>query len=290
MLTTQQKAKYKKEIQKNKHEIFVISFDEMDAIIRSYTHKLKVDAQERWAKLKKQANFAANYYSTSEDLMTIEKLVSELGGFGARAYIRTYGGKAHIILKGYPGLRKILTGTKYGIKNPKIITMGLGKAGAIHALKDGGLLTIALLTIYRITDFVLTDKETLTQLVGTLATDVVKVGITTGASIAVAALVSASTLAIGPMVAVVVVTIGVSYGLDYLDEKFHITDRVVAGLDELSDKSQSIIANTKRELHNLIVDTENSVFDYVVGSAERIAIRWVNHQLERYFSLSPSIY
>jgi len=137
---------------------------------------------------------------------------------------------------------------------------------------------------------VLTDKETLTQLVGTLATDVVKVGITTGASIAVAALVSASTLAIGPMVAVVVVTIGVSYGLDYLDEKFHITDRVVAGLDELSDKAQSIIANTKRELHNRIVDTENSVFDYVVGSAERIAIRWVNHQLERYFSLSPSIY
>lgn len=288
MLTTLQKNKYKKEIQKNKHEVFVISFDEMDAIVRSYAKKLKSDAQERWAKIKQAANIAASFYSTSEDLLTIEKLVTELGGFGARAYIKTYAGKAHIILKGYPGLRKILTGTKYGIKNPKIISMGLGKAGAINALKEGGLLTIALLTVYRVADYVLTDKETLTQLIGTLATDVVKVGITTGASIAVAALVSASTLAIGPMVAVVVVTIGVSYGLEYLDEKFHITDRVIAGLNELSNKGQSVIANVKRQIHNRIVDVENSVFDYVLASAERIAVKWVNHRLERYFSFSPS--
>ena len=37
------------------------------------------------------------------------------------------------------GLRKLLTGTKYGINNPKVVTMGLGKAGAIKAAKSGGI-------------------------------------------------------------------------------------------------------------------------------------------------------
>lgn len=109
------------------------------------------------------------------------KLVGDLGGFGAKAYIKTYGGKAHIILKGQPGLRSILTGTKYGIKNPKVVSMGLGKTGAIAAAKQGGILTVVLLSAYRVVDYFLTDQATLSRLVGTLATDIVKVGIATGA-------------------------------------------------------------------------------------------------------------
>ena len=59
--------------------------------------------------------------------------------------------------------------------------MGLGKTGAIAAAKQGGILTVVLLSAYRVVDYFLTDQATLSRLVGTLATDIVKVGIATGA-------------------------------------------------------------------------------------------------------------
>ncbi|MEJ2756300.1 MAG: hypothetical protein P8104_10845 [Gammaproteobacteria bacterium] len=133
-----------------------------------------------WQKLKGKAEIGASYYASADDLRTLSKLVGDLGSFTTKAYVKTYGGKPHIILKGYPGLRKVLTGTKYGIKNSKVIAMGLGKAGAIHAAKSGGILSIVLLSTYRVADFFLTDNVTLNQLIGSLATDIVKVGLATG--------------------------------------------------------------------------------------------------------------
>ena len=178
----------------------------------------------------------------------MSKLVGDLGSFGAKAYVKNYGGKPHIILKGYPGLRKILTGTKYGIKNPKVVTMGLGKAGAIHAAKSGGILTVILLTVYRVADYFLTDEATLSQLLGTLATDVVKVGIATGASIAAASgLVALGfTVAVGPIIAVIVVGLLASAALGALDKKFGITDRVIQGIDEMGDNVNYYIEKTKQ--------------------------------------------
>lgn len=71
--------------------------------------------------------------------------------------------------------------------------MGLGKAGAIHAAKSGGILSVVLLSAYRAVDYFLMDQATLSQLIGSLATDVVKVGIAAGASIAAAS----ATVALG---------------------------------------------------------------------------------------------
>ncbi len=204
MLTDQARNELRQEIQSNKHEIYVVSLEEMDAIVRSSPNGSRPTLQQEWHALKRKMGVGASYYASAEDVATMAKLVGDLGGFGARAYIKTYGGKTHIILKGYPGLRRILTGTKYGNKHPRVVSMGLGKVGAMTAAKQGGILTIFLLTTYRIVDFFLTDEATLTQLVGRLATDVVKVGVATGASIAAAAFVAGmTTVAVGPILAVI---------------------------------------------------------------------------------------
>lgn len=288
MLSVTEKQELKKTIQSNKHEVFVVSIEEMDAIIRSSAKGTMPSVQAAWSKIKTRVSAGANYYASADDARTMTKLIGDLGSFGARAYIKSYGGQAHIILKGHAGLRKILTGTKYGIKNPKVVTMGLGKAGAIKAAKTGGILTVVLLSTYRVVDYVLTDEATLTGLVGTLATDIVKVGITTGASIAAAAFVAGvTTLAIGPILAVVVVGVGVSMLLDNLDQKYGITDRVVAGLDELSVSTQLYIAGQKQAIENSISRSVDSVIDHMLESAERLAINWVQKQLGKYFSVVP---
>ena len=212
--------------------------------------------------------------------------------FSTKAYVKTYGGKPHIILKGLPGLRRVLTGTKYGIKNPKVITMGLGKAGAIHAAKSGGILSVVLLTGYRVIDYFLTDEATLSQLIGSLATDVVKVGIATGASIGIASAVVGAgvTLAIGPIIAVVIVGVVVSMALSAIDDYYGITDRVIAGLDELGEEILSYPDQVKENLQKAVDNTIASVIDYAIDSSRQIIINIAKHHISKLLSNRPRVY
>ena len=287
MLSNQEKKEFKQQIKSNQHEVFVVSIEEMDAIVQSSPKGNLPHIKNAWQKLKGKAETGASYYASADDLRTLSKLVGDLGGFATKAYVKTYGGKPHIILKGHPGLRSVLTGTKYGIKNPKVITMGLGKAGAIHAAKSGGILSVVLLSTYRVADYFLTDSATLSQLIGSLATDVVKVGITTGASIVAAVAMGGFSIAVGPIFAVVVIGFGVSWALGVADEKLGITDRLIDGLDELGGDILSNIASKKQEAAGIAREAVDSVIDYAIDSARRIVTNTAQSYLRKYF---PRVY
>jgi len=290
MLSDQEKKKLKQQIKSNQHEVFVVSIEEMDAIVKSSPKGNLPHIKNAWQKLKGKAEVGASYYASADDLRTLSKLVGDLGGVATKAYVKSYGGKPHIILKGHPGLRRVLTGTKYGIKNPKVITMGLGKAGAIHAAKSGGILSIVLLSTYRVADFFLTDNATLSQLIGSLATDVVKVGITTGASIAAAVAMGGFSIAVGPIFAVVVIGFGVSWALGVADERLGITDRLIDGLDELGADIQSNIASKKKEATGIASEVVDSVIGYAIDSARRIIVNTAQDYLRKYFPKIPRAY
>lgn len=292
MLSDQEKKELRQEIKSNQHEVFVVSYEEMDAIIRSSPKGEMPHVQEAWQKLKRKAEVGASYYASADDIRTLSKLVGDLGGFATKAYVKTYGGKPHIILKGHPGLRSVLTGTKYGIKNPKVITMGLGKAGAIHAAKSGGVLSVVLLSVYRVADYFLTDEATLSQLVGYLATDIVKIGIATGASIGAASvLVGAGvTLAVGPIIAVVIVGVATSVALSVLDDQFGITDRIIAGLDEISEGAQSYAERIKEDLQKKASEAVASVIDYTAEKTTQLVFDFARHQANRLLFNKPRVY
>lgn len=286
MLNEREKKELQQKIQLNKHEVYVISFDEMDAIINSSPKGGMASVKAGWKKIKGKVGIGASYYATADDAVTMTKLVVDLGGIGARAYIKNYGGKPHIVLKGRPGLRTVLTGTKYGIKNPKVISMVLGKAGAVSAARQGGILTVVLLTTYRVTDYFLTDQSTLSELVGTLATDVVKVGIATAASIGSAVVMGGFTLAVGPILAVVAVGFGVSMLVEYADNSLGITNRVIAGLDELGESATSYINSKRQQAFDMAGEAASEIIDHAIEAAQYIAINWARNQLKDY--LSPS--
>ena len=289
MLTAQEKEQLKHTIKTNAHEIYIVSIEEMDAIVRSSPASNRATVKVAWEKIRDKAQAGASYYASGDDLVTLTKLVSDLGGFGAKAYVKNYNGKPHIILKGYPGLRKVLTGTKYGMNNPKVITMGLGKAGAINAAKSGGLISIVLLSAYRVADYFLTDEATLSQLIGSLATDVVKVGITTAASVAAATIAGGLTVAVGPIVAVILVGVGVSLALQALDEQYGITDRVIAGIDEIGNDIQSYVNNRKQAIKDSALEAVDSVIDYAIESAQRTIVNLVNDYLRNLLRPIPGL-
>jgi hypothetical protein len=289
----QEKKALEQQIKLNQHEIFIVSFEEMDAILQSQPQWQRIN--DDWQKIRKGAEFGANYYSTADGARMLGKLVGDLGAFGAQTYIKIYGGKPHIILKGSPGLRRILTGTRYGLQNAKVVAMGLGTAGAVHATKAGGILSVVLVSAYRVIDYFLTDGATLNQLIGSLAVDVVKVGITVGASIGgMAMLISAfpalATLAIGPLAAVVVVGVLSSWALSAIDKHYGITDKVIKALDEIGDDVESYYDNVTESLKKEANAALDSVIDYAIHSVQRTIIDMARHRIDKFLPSRPGIF
>ena len=288
MLTAQEKEELSQTIQSNRHEVYLVSVDEMDRIVQSWPGGNTSRVKAGWKKAREAMGVGANYYSSADTAVLVARVVGDMGAVGARVYFREYHGRLHIILRGSPGLRRIFTGTKYGVNNARVISMGLGRAGAVSVARQGGILTIILLSAYRVVDYFLTDSATLTQLIGTLATDVVKVGIATGVSIgmatAAAAFTGVATFAIGPLAVVLVFGFVASVLLQIVDEHLGITNRVIAALDELSERAESHIVRTKDQVIAAAAQAAGQVIDYAVESVQRVAIRWVRGTLREYLS------
>ncbi len=281
---TEVSSEYHQVIRENQHEIFIISFEEMDAIIKSNPNANKASVKNAWQAIKPLAEKGAGYYTASKDAFVLAKLISDLGGVTTKATVKFYSGKPHIILTGHPGLRKVLTGTRYGLQNPKVVAMGLGQANIVKASKTGGLISIVLLTTYRVTDYFLTDKQTLSYLIGHLATDVVKVGMSVGATLAVMTAVGGATLAIGPLAVAVVVGFGASMTLDYLDSHFQLTDKVVAGIEAISDSASYKLDKLASDVAAKTSALLNEAFDYAVTEARNIAVDLARNYVRRFLN------
>jgi hypothetical protein len=204
----------------------------------------QVQADALWARYKGETRFVANYFSTGTDLALLTKLARDLRTPLGRVYFRDYGGKTHIVFKGRAGLRQILTGTRYGVQNAKVVSMGLGRAGIVKSAKGGTIVSCFLLTAYNIADYFLRDGATLGQLLGAVASDLTKaaiggaVGAMAGAAVVGTVI---GTFALGPLVVAVAVSVGVGLALDWLDNRYNITGRLQARLDRaIADMEQRI--------------------------------------------------
>ena len=91
-----------------------------------------------------------------------------------------------------------------------------------------------------------------------------------------AATVAASTgilIAFGPLAAAIVVGVFASMLLEHLDEKYNVTDKVIAALVEIDEKGiQGIINEKKNKLINkgerILGNVTESVIDYAIERVE----------------------
>ena len=93
----------------------------------------------------------------------------------------------------------------------------------------------------------------------------------------------------GPILAVIFVGVIGTYLLDSADNQYRITERVIAGLDEIVEGSQSYIERKRSELNRGARNARDSVIDYAIESARAIVISWFQEQLSRYLSPFPRI-
>lgn len=192
------------------------------------------------------ARETANYAATTLDINTLGQLLSDFGYKGNKFYIKTYKGAEYIVLKGYPGLRKMFTGTKYMSNNTKVLSMAVGRKGLAYNAAKGGVITIVLIAAVDVAEYFLNDEVTFTHLGVNLFGDVSKAAIAAAAGFAVSKLVLigfAGTVA-APLAAGIVVAIAVGVGLDWLDREFGISEKLQKMLSDELDRWEWEILRT----------------------------------------------
>ena len=205
---------------------------------------------------------AAAAVDSKDALHIVKKL-----GLTGRAYIKTTKGKDYLILKGAPGQRVGLTGTRYLASNPKVAKLVISpKTLGAGAARMTGLAVVAYAGL-RIAEHILSeDDPRLTQLFGNIAADVIKFGISAGAGfLAGVAVGTLTTVVAGPAIAAIVVGIGVGILLDRADRKFGLTESLVRAIEDGVDAAQSPF----RKLARYINAWERHLVNQAVNNAMR---------------------
>lgn len=209
--------------------------------------------------------------SESKMLVALAGEMKRSGSIIGRYYIDTRGGKQYVIFKGRPGLRKVLTGTRYLVTNTKVINVGVGGQALRASAKGGFIVSIIFSVTLNSIDWVLKDEFRWTNWIVNISTDIVK-AVFSGVAGYAAGIYFAGTaaaIAILPLGAAIVVGIVVAGALYALDNHFGITQAIIDHLDRTE-------RNVKREVFE--------GFYYIIQSTGYAVRRQFKSQVRSYIS------
>jgi hypothetical protein len=202
------------------------------------------------------------------DSATAFRICKDLGLTGSYV-LKTVGDKQYIIFKGYAGTRSIFTAPRYLATNKKVIKMAIGTAGIKNAVRGGGILTIVLFTGINIVECILNDKATLSYFVGTMATDLIKVGTSAIVAATIGIAVGGTTaLVAGPLVIAIGVGVMTGWLLDTIDIEYGLTDKLVAVIEQFGQQFSKEKNRLEGSLVNMLIEVQREL----VHSASRFNI------------------
>lgn len=200
-----------------------------------------------------------------DDVKTISIVAKKLGLDG-RGYISVKNGKRYLVLKGNPGARPVLNGTRYLASNPKVSRIIVGaKSLAKGAARMTGIAVVAYSGLRVVEHILAEDERSLSHLLGTIASDMMKFSAAAAAGwLAAAAVGSLTTLVAGPLIAAVAVGVGVGILLDRMDRKYGLTETMVSAIEDKVENVNSWF---------------NSLSRWIVQWEDHLVQRAINHQL-----------
>lgn len=239
-------SQIKPALESNQETLYMFS---MESLLKEAKEKLGKSLDDYTVS---DAKKHGSYYVPIADSLVAMKILKDLGISG-KAVMKNVSGKSYVILKGLPGKRNILTGTRYLATNPKIIKMAIGTKAVNRSILKGSMITLVITIPLTIVDACLKDQVSIGTLLGSVASDITKVLIASGAaSLAAMAVGAITTLAAGPLIAAIFVGVAAGMALESLDQRYGITDKLVAAIDEeLNSLYERTIGDFKRGVQRI---------------------------------------
>lgn len=270
-------SQLKEEWNKNQADIYVLERDDLVAVwIQAEKDKGRTDSQiiSRFEELVGEATLnlmvdtfelADNYASTAVAATIDAKVLSSLGrdmqrsgNLLGRYTIRPHNGKKYIVFKGNHRLRSVVKGTRYGMKNPTVVKMGIGPDGLKNTAKGGVYVTLFISVGMNTIAWIFSEDFGWKDFVTNVSEDVVKAAIAAVAGyLAGTAVGSLSGLAVLSSIAGVLVGLIVSDALSKVKQ------------DDVKKFAEEVSAVFHRSIS--VVSNPEAYFKYQVRRVEDVA-------------------
>ncbi len=221
--------KLTQELRNNEHFIQILPYDELI---------------KEWEVRNASIKTGAGYVAPVKDTFIAMRALREFGVNPGQLVVKEYGGKRYVIFKGRPGMRKIFRGTRYLAENPKVVRMAVGPSGLKQAVKGGFVLTVVLSVGIELFDYFIRDEATLSHLLGTITSDIVKIGISSiagaAAGLAVGSAAVVGSIAAAPLIAAIAIGVITGWALNEIDKRTGATKALIKAYERVGLKLDEI--------------------------------------------------
>ncbi|HEI9844527.1 TPA: hypothetical protein SLN72_001489 [Morganella morganii] len=212
--------------------------------------------QTRFQPLFKYTDPVSPYAGTIHDAPGVINLIREFRSLDIKATeFRAANGKTYIRISGRAGVRRIVIGTRYGATHPTMLNMGIGMQGLKDGIVKGVKFCLVFSFIYRGLEWAFKDEYHFADFLGNVTVDMAKTAIiaagswVTGSFLLSGAIAGASIIAVG--IIVLFVGFGITAGLEYIDNKYGLSEKIIQYLREESKRTRTPQADVNKILHSL---------------------------------------
>lgn len=263
----------------NKHDFFLLTLEECQRIIDGWDF-----VKKKWkdATTNPVGSTVKTYATNIDDVVNASAMVYKLGSIGITATVFVnHKGTRLIKISGYAAIRKTLNAPVFAEMNPKIIEAGIGKFGLQKAIVDGAILGFVYVSAIDAIDFILNDETTLAMFLGTLATDLAKVGISSAVLYAVG-LYTMSAYVVLNIAIVLVFGAGLAWVLNTIDKKYHITDNLVDFITPYIESAQQEFVEKSRQVSDDVLDLGAMYIDGVLRKGRQVVESEIKKYVKKY--------
>ncbi|MCE9892071.1 hypothetical protein [Citrobacter portucalensis] len=239
----------KNNLNSNTQHIMLLTLEEAQGVIDDLLGSKSVSFSTNYAGNIKDAADATKKLSKLFSYQQAGKIVFTLKGLGIKATQYAYQGKLYVKITGYPSLRRILNGTRYRINHPKVLEVGIGSAGFRNGIMSGAKFCIWFSACWRLIELAFKSEHDVAALLGNVTMDVAKVIVSVFVSqsvgstlgLAVPLLFSSAAVPVwGEIVGVVVLGFIITWSLNEVDNKYELSDKLIACIREGLKERQRI--------------------------------------------------
>jgi hypothetical protein len=266
-------------LRRNRHDFLLLTLEECQRIIDGWSF---VKKEWKDTTTNPVGNTVKTYATNIDDVGNASAMVYKLGSIGITATVFVnHKGTRLIKISGYAAIRKTLNAPVFAEMNPKIIEAGIGKFGLQKSIVEGAILGFVYVSVIDTIDFILNDETTLAMFLGTLATDIVKVGISSAALYTVG-LYTMSAYVVLNIAVVLVFGAGLAWVLNTLDKKYHITDSLVEFMAPYIESAQQEFVEKSREISNDMLDLGAMYIDGMLRKGRHVIESEIKQYLKKY--------
>lgn len=196
------------------------------------------------------------YAGTIHDTPSVIKLIGEFRSLDINAKeFKAANGKTYIRISGRAGVRRIVTGTRYGANHPTMVNLGIGMQGLKDGIVKGIKFCLVFSFIYRGLEWAFKDEYHFADFLGNVTADMAKMALVAAGSASMGAIALSVGLFGGSIIGVGIVVLGIGFGitvgLEYIDNKYGLSEKLIQYLREESKRTRTPQADVNKILHSL---------------------------------------